>query len=609
MAVSDYAIPWSPPDLTPGLSLLARSLQARRANKRADENMKIQRLHADINLRRLDAESARQMAEHNSRLNEQQAKRDMDQAAFMERLPYLAGRNPLAPAIAAKYGIGLEEQSGDTSTTAPTPTGAQGQTLDPLLATQMQQEPQALAYPDAGVDDAISGGGGPEAQTHTTISPMTPSGFEGGGLDALTDEHRRIMAENVTSVGDRTTLPSEPTPGRMVKLTEADVPPFTAAELASDAAPVAPPATMQPTAAQPAPAPPRNKLFRATIGGQSYDITPRSQETGLGPQYDALYQRYLQEPGGEKVALDKVINVWKADEAHKASADRTADIIHSREGARAEEENYKRWYAENFVPNVDMRDMWNKRMAASRVAAAATEKPSAADSAETRAITAFNADFKDFRDRTAFAQNEVRATRQVNEIKNLAMSDNPVNQALAVEQIGKIAHGGNTVTKATQDLIYHHMGGAFERGEAAIRQYTDHGRMAPSQLKMLRDTARDLAHHHDENKKVIQEGFEIKFGPNSVYGSPYMQPYARQSLDALYSQMGIAPAQVSAPQTEGSVRLGRRRGERTGAPGAFGGAEAAPGVPNGSTLIPGKLGPNGRAVWRARDGKLHEQDK
>lgn len=363
MAVSDYAIPWSPPDLTPGLSLLARSLQARRANKRAEENTKIQRMFADAQLRRMDQESARHVAEFNARENEKMRKAEMEKAAFMERIPYLT-RNPMLPAIAAQYGIqGQMVDEPAQQTAAPT--------TNPVLAAAMQPGAGVdavptgdapLAYPDAGVD-AISGGGGPEpvAQDHTTVAPMAPTGFEGGGLDALTDEQRRIMAENVTSVGDRTTLASEIPADRIVKIDEAaarealgsldepitaDVPPAPPAQAPIAAAPPvqAPP----PVAPAQAPAAPRNKLFRAVIGGQQYDVGGQSPSTGLGEKYDALYSRYLQEPGGEKVAFAKTLAAWQAEQTSIAAGERAKEAAGSREQMAGQKEEFTRWLWENF---------------------------------------------------------------------------------------------------------------------------------------------------------------------------------------------------------------------------------------------------------------------
>jgi len=560
MAFSDYAIPWKPLDLGPGIEMLLAARKQKADARRSDANEATLRLNADINLRRLNSEEARKSFEMAEAQREKERLRKIEQAQALEHVQQLARTSPgLARGYGDAFGISLEEKPQVPAAPGP---------VNPLLAA---------VSPPTSAPDAVP--------APVEAPPQAP---DPDAVDA------------VSGGGD---IP----PDRMVKLGATDESPFT---ITADV-PKPPQAqvTPQPMAAAAAQAGPLHPLYQAVIGGQRYDLDTQMQPTGLGPKYDALYNRFLQEPGGEKTAFAKVLAAWEQEQSQNASAQRTADLIKGR-GDLADKFRLTAEQQEQLRRDQMAQSEKNARIgAASRVAAAGTEKPSAADSAEARAQTAFLADFKDFRDRTAAAAKEVQSTRNLAEIQHLANSNNPVDQALAVEQIGKIAHGGNTVTKATQDLIYHHMGGAFERGEAALKQFTDHGRMADAQLQMLRNTARDLAKHHDENNRQIQQGFELQFGPNSAYGSPYMQPLVRQHLNALYAEIGAKPpADASAPQTEESIRLGRRRGGMTGATG-HAPAGPAPGIPPGSREVPGRLGPNHRQAWLAPDGSLHEQDR
>lgn len=510
-----YDIPqFTPPDITPGASLLAQVLMGNRAADRADEYAAMERQAMRNSELRQSAEVKRK-EEDDKRRQAIEAWAHRDQVfRDARKSPELGNMNP--------YGYSFDKQQAAAPSLRDSGINVMGgneqyaQHAARAMLGQPAEQPQAID---------------PTLGQHSG-APTTPTGNYAGPSEETGEPPHDATAE--TGEG----------------------------ELSPNA-----------LAAQAFLGQPQSKKLFASYQGQRFEVPEETSTTGLGPDADTLYQNFLAS-GAFKTPQDAMKAVLSHTDKGLAETGRTTrsqNQIDARATAREDNQEFialqNKLYKNEPLTNAE-RERLIALAGKYKVAAAGAEKPAAADNAEATILKTFLADFKDFRDRSAQAGLEVKSTRNINEIKHLAESNNPVDQALAVEQIGKIAHGGNTVTKATQDLIYHHMGGAFERGEAMLRQYTAHGTIAPDQLRYLRETANSLAAHHGENKAAIQQGFELQFGPNSAYGSPYLQPMARQHLDALYTEMGLQPGDVQAPSTEGSMRLGRQRGKKTGAPGA-----------------------------------------
>lgn len=516
MADDRYSIPWAPPDIGPGVNMIMSAINANRADERSRAYLDMEQAAVKDRAERESAALARQ---------KEQDQYNRDVAAFTA-MPALqrAAMKSVGMANMNPYGVKFDE----------------GQSQAPSLR-------------ESGINVM---GGNEQYAEHAK--------------QALADELPTEVAPVDTTVGQHSGAPTIPmgqhsgTP----QLEEIGEP--SPHDETAEAEAVSPPIA----AAQALIGQPRQRQVFATYKGQRFEVPPQSEHSPFGPEYDDMYRTLID----EGIPIDKATAIVaaraKADMAEGGRNTRAANTIEARNLNREDQQVFiemqNKLYKNEPITIAD-RDRWEAMRARARVSAAAAEKPSVADSSEATAMKTFLADLKDYRDRVAQAGPEVKATRNINEIQRLAQSTNPVDQALAVEQIGKIAHGGNTVTKATQDLIYHHMGGTPERFEANLNQILDHGRLAPAQLRMLQETTAALAQHHDENKNTIKAGAEVQFGPTSIYGSPYMQPMVRQHLDALYKEMGIEGDQAATaanPTTEGSIRLGRNRGRKTGAPGA-----------------------------------------
>src|SRR5687767_10828570 len=143
MANDNYAIPWKPLDLTPGISMLMQAMKSRADQERADANAETQRMFAQKNLER---ESHR---DYLDRVRLEQGEKDRKEKAIESARELFRQEGPQSPSalgLLKRHGIIAEQKMG-----APTTTPAE--MFTPAQAIQAQTP----AAPPA--DPAMSGYG------------------------------------------------------------------------------------------------------------------------------------------------------------------------------------------------------------------------------------------------------------------------------------------------------------------------------------------------------------------------------------------------------------------------------------------------------------------
>lgn len=126
---------------------------------------------------------------------------------------------------------------------------------------------------------------------------------------------------------------------------------------------------------------PQQRRLMMNVNGQSFPIPEVSASTGLGPEYDQMFQRFVEMPGvSEEDALKLVFQEHKSARSQEAIANRTASSIEARKELaathRPDVETLEKWLEMRLAQS----DKNSRRSASAKIqAAGSTSSPMLAE--------------------------------------------------------------------------------------------------------------------------------------------------------------------------------------------------------------------------------------
>lgn len=201
MADSRFAIPGPVvPELD--VSPVLAAIRIRNERRREDADREMRRMQIKNEETRISNEEARRRAE-----TERQHRIELAQAVATAA-PMMESQPSLATTILSAHGITTTPEMGKPTLYTPAMALEAANKAAPPAASTGNPVSLEQSTPSAAVTpmNAFARRG---EHAGTTVPELQPTGFTGGGVDAFTDEQRRIAAENVAGVATGTKLGAE----------------------------------------------------------------------------------------------------------------------------------------------------------------------------------------------------------------------------------------------------------------------------------------------------------------------------------------------------------------------------------------------------------------
>jgi len=563
MADESYRIPWAPLDMSPGINMYLAAKNAQRDDARADEYLKLQR------------ESTKNAAERESNALKRQEENDKYRRGVdaFNAMPMLhrAALRSVGMANANPYGVRYDE-------TRDLPANVEGPEFSPQaeearfakagVAQPQTPQPEAPAVATPQDPPDFSRPHMPSQSVETRGAPqMVPSGYQPGtGMDGFGEEERQRAASNLDLVGTglnpRTVKIDEPF--------EIDNKPMSAEEmtgvLPSEVPEPARPLMMQAAVNTMTPGPEGKRRVFGTFQGNRFEVPEQNESTGLGAEYDAIYNRMLEEPGiTPSAAFKAVLTDYQKDQAEKGRDARLTRTLGFRDTNREDQQTFQSGQNELYKNEKIMiadRDRWNTANNRAKIAASAPGLK--ADAANARDMSVL--------ERTGSA---IRQTGQFNKLAasdktvrgimvNIASGTVPLQHADAQIQLARFFRQAQP-TEGEMHLLYNNLGGTKDKWNQFVAKL-ESGDLSAEQMRQLRVSAKAVQKEHAEDIHRFREVAKSRLGPGR--GFDMMPDQAQGLYDSMLAELGIHDP-VPLHETEGGTTLGsgkrqtiRPRGEK-----------------------------------------------
>lgn len=515
MGQFDIRIPdWAPPDIGGPLNSIAQH---------EDELRKIANEQRNTD-RKLSADAARTKWEQDQKIDEQKKADDIARSnMLMPNSPLMqaAGAPNADPArmnaIGSPYGISFENPAATGASSAGTTGEAIQRMFNPALNSP-------VVPPDAGPEY------GPPAPANIPPAAAPPSPTD--------------------SLGPLGAAAMPPAP-----VDTSPNPDIEATANALDASPAA------------------MRHMYAKVNGQRFEVTPSSNTTGLGAEYDHLYTSILPHVGEAK-AMQLVIAKAEKDNAAQAVADRV-------EGTRAHQDLTNQQYRLTAEEQKKLHSQPLDNAEREKLAAIRNGGGPGMAMPDPKAMNAWLAVHKEGKT-SSLAVQAVR-NRQIFDRLATEMDQgqvpNAVSQKMALHSLATLSTsmGGTSARTAVQIVNdINNANGLIDSFENKAYQATHHGQNMPAIVNVYRNAAARLHQLNDSLSHQVYESVDAQSGNRSPFAqNPQLAPYVAGAMRGFKMDLGL-------PDEEGGAQ-GAPQGSAASAPPSAPAHHAAHAAPSPGT--------------------------
>jgi len=475
MADSRYSIPWTPPDIGPGVSMIMSAINANRADERSRAYLDMEQAAVKDRAERESAALARQ---------KEQDQYNRDVAAFTA-MPALQRAAMKSVGMANMNPYGVEFDEGDTHAPSLRESG-----INVMGGNEQYAEHAKQALAD---------------EPPSEVAPMDQTVGQHSGAPSVT-MGQHSGTPQLEEMG-------EPSPHDETAEAETVSPPIAAAQALIGQ--------------------PRQRQVFATYKGQRFEVPPQSETSGFGEKYDAMYNALVE--GGEDPhkARAFVAAQAKQDMADTARDKRLAETLGFRSTNREDQQAFQsaenEKYKETHKGRLELIDE------AGKFKVAAAGPGFKADAANARDMSLLERAGSAIRQTGQFAKLAASDKTVRGLMLNIANGTTPLQHKDAQIQLARFFRQAQP-TEGEMHLLYNNLGGTMDKWNQFVARISN-GDLSAEQMRQLKASAAAVKTEHAEDVRRFVNVMKARLGPGG--GFDMMPDQAQKLYESMGAELGL----------------------------------------------------------------------